>query len=488
MTAAAPDRWAAPNYASFTGTDATPLQQTFQSLSTYLEKINNSVTIASGTGVTSLTGTANQITVSASTGAVTLSLPTNVTLVGGITVGGNVALTANSTRISQNSTSTWSGDAGAGFGKLEYHSNRWYINAGSDSTEIVNFRRGSSSVATINNAGTLTAYTGTRSVTLGAWTTDAAWAGVQGGNGYLLLGHSSDTSMYLRTSGGGDVYIGGANTNTIRVGSGGAQITGTLQVSNYVAAGGTGNTDTGSVSCNGWFRAYDSTGLYFQSYGGGWHMTDSTWIRSYNNKNVYMSHEVRVGGVFSANAQRYRGSYGGISFGNNGALNNWDGIEWQAPYSQTLMIGQIGAAGYSGMYYNNNTWSWLFNYGTMVIPSDVRYKRDIHPLNIGLNFIKELEPISYLKLTESPDDDPEATQSGYYYGFTAQNVRAALDVCGETRDVRIHDIGGPNMGLVACTEDAVYDRQFIGLSEFIGPIVLAIKELEQRVSQLEGTV
>lgn len=85
MTAANPDRWAAPNYASFTGTDATPLQQTFQSLSTYLEKINNSVTIASGTGVTSLAGTANQITVSASTGAVTLSLPANISVVGTLT-------------------------------------------------------------------------------------------------------------------------------------------------------------------------------------------------------------------------------------------------------------------------------------------------------------------------------------------------------------------------------------------------------------------
>jgi hypothetical protein len=29
--------------------------------------------------------------------------------------------------------------------------------------------------------------------------------------------------------------------------------------------------------------------LYFSTYGGGWQMTDSTWIRSYNSKNVYVS-------------------------------------------------------------------------------------------------------------------------------------------------------------------------------------------------------
>jgi hypothetical protein len=140
----------------------------------------------------------------------------------------------------------------------------------------------------------------------------------------------------------------------------------------------------------------------------------------------------------------------------------------------------------SGMYRNNNAWNWLFDYSTLSIGSDERYKRDIEPLSLGLNFIESLEPISYLRLTETPDDDPEATQEGYYYGFTAQNVRTALDSAGETRDVKIHDIGGPNMGLVACTEDAVYDRQYIGITEFIAPMVQAIKELSDKVKALEG--
>lgn len=438
MTASAPDRWAAPNYASFTGSDATPLQQTFQSLSTYLEKINNSVTIASAagvssavagtgisvsgatgavtftnTGVTSLAGTTNQITVSGATGAVTLSLPSAVSI-----------------------------------------------------------------------TGTMTAYTGTRSITLGVWTPDPNWGGVVSSNGYLLMGHNSDSNCYLRTSGVGNVNIGGNGNNTLIVGSGSASITGSFTVSNYIAAGGTGNTDSGSVSCTGWFRAYNATGLYFQSYGGGWWMTDSTWIRSYGSKNVYMDNEVRIGNRLSGNVGRVRGSYGSISFGGNGATNVWDGIEW-TDTPQTLMLqGDF----YSGMYRNNNSWNWLWNYSTLVVGSDIRYKRDIQPLNIGLNFIKALEPISYLKVTERIDDDPDATEEGYYYGFSAQNVREALDACGETRDVKIHDIGGPNMGLVACVEGAVYDRQYLGVTEFLGPIVLAIKELEQRILQLEGTV
>jgi hypothetical protein len=66
---------------------------------------------------------------------------------------GSISLTGNTTSFRQNSTSSWSGDAPNGVGKLEYHSNRWYINAGEDSTLVAQFRRGASDVANINNSG-----------------------------------------------------------------------------------------------------------------------------------------------------------------------------------------------------------------------------------------------------------------------------------------------------------------------------------------------
>jgi hypothetical protein len=61
------------------------------------------------------------------------------------------------------------------------------------------------------------------------------------------------------------------------------------------------------------------------------------------------------------------------------------------------------------MYRDNNTWNWLFDYSTLAVGSDERYKREIEPLTLGLNFIEQLEPVSFLKLTEDPNDDPEAT-------------------------------------------------------------------------------
>lgn len=45
---------------------------------------------------------------------------------------------------------------------------------------------------------------------------------------------------------------------------------------------------------DGWLRTTGSTGWYSESYGGGWNMTDSTWMRSYNDKPIYTA-----GGIYS---------------------------------------------------------------------------------------------------------------------------------------------------------------------------------------------
>jgi len=45
-----------------------------------------------------------------------------------------------------------------------------------------------------------------------------------------------------------------------------------------------------------WFRVYGSGGLYFETHGGGWQMTDSTWIRSYNGKAIYTTGTIATTG------------------------------------------------------------------------------------------------------------------------------------------------------------------------------------------------
>ena len=52
----------------------------------------------------------------------------------------------------------------------------------------------------------------------------------------------------------------------------------------------------GSIRSSSWLRVDGSAGLYFESYGGGWNMTDSTWIRNYNSKAVLLNNTLRLDG------------------------------------------------------------------------------------------------------------------------------------------------------------------------------------------------
>ena len=50
-----------------------------------------------------------------------------------------------------------------------------------------------------------------------------------------------------------------------------------------------GGSQVNTIYANAWFRAQGDTGLYFQDHGGGFYMTDNTWIRTYNNASFYQN-------------------------------------------------------------------------------------------------------------------------------------------------------------------------------------------------------
>lgn len=82
---------------------------------------------------------------------------------------------------------------------------------------------------------------------------------------------------------GNDIY----NNNSGNVGVGTASPSFKFEVAGDVYANG------------GWLRASGNQGLYFQSHGGGWYMSDATWIRTYNNKSIYQNTgTLRTDGTF----------------------------------------------------------------------------------------------------------------------------------------------------------------------------------------------
>ena len=71
-----------------------------------------------------------------------------------ISSAGATGLNITSTDIRSSASSTWTGNPG-GAGKIQYHSNRWYIVADSSSNRVVQFRRDGSDVSYIDNSGRL---------------------------------------------------------------------------------------------------------------------------------------------------------------------------------------------------------------------------------------------------------------------------------------------------------------------------------------------
>ncbi|BAT22282.1 hypothetical protein [Yellowstone lake phycodnavirus 2] len=56
---------------------------------------------------------------------------------------------------------------------------------------------------------------------------------------------------------------------------------------------------TGGRYTSDYFRIYGSGGIYWQDYGGGWYMVDSTFMRVYGDKYIYTGGQIRCAGGFS---------------------------------------------------------------------------------------------------------------------------------------------------------------------------------------------
>lgn len=51
----------------------------------------------------------------------------------------------------------------------------------------------------------------------------------------------------------------------------------------------------GDIQADGWIRTKGEAGWYSQTYGGGWHMSDSTYLRSWNTKSVFVGNSIYIG-------------------------------------------------------------------------------------------------------------------------------------------------------------------------------------------------
>jgi hypothetical protein len=122
--------------------------------------------------------------------------------------------------------------------------------------------------------------------------------------------------------------------------------------------------------------------------------------------------------------------------------------------------------------------------GTSVTaPSDIRLKEDIQDEEVGLDFINDLRPVTFLWKKEKDvpsemnvykaDSETRVMNGKYNHGFIAQEVKEVIDN---------HDL---KEGFEMWQEDEADGRQRIGEAALMSVMVKAVQELSAQVEELK---
>lgn len=174
------------------------------------------------------------------------------------------------------------------------------------------------------------------------------------------------------------------------------------------------DTDMRFTIYDNWLYTTGNNGWYNSTYGGGWFMQDSTWVRSYNDKNIY------TGGRIKANTAletRYIDSTGGnldINANGNTLFINANAqsganlnINRQWSGSKGTEISIYNSKGKGWGYLGNSEYSFYRVYGAGGSVSARESKYDIQKYDTELlyNYVKEANVYAYRGVSDERDED-----------------------------------------------------------------------------------
>lgn len=191
----------------------------------------------------------------------------------------------------------------------------------------------------------------------------------------------------------------------------------------------------------------------------------------YNDGVAYNTGDVRLTvGAWSGTPQIFlaRNGVSGIVMKVNGSGNfvlEANGTECLVARGGTALTPGIAAGQHLGSA--SYPWDEVHTQGGVITTSDVRTKRDITACPLGLDFVRSLRPVAYLR---EGDEDNAPIQTG----FIAQEVARSLP-------------GGLSWaGWMTPDPDDADGRQGLRYDAFIAPLVAAVQELAERVEKLES--
>lgn len=235
---------------------------------------------------------------------------------------------------------------------------------------------------------------GLRVAMTGTPTTGAYWSDTLWINGYYGTDVPSCNALHFPRDGSSEMYISSQAYNATAYGtkyrfwssknsnkSDSPWICSTLSAS--------GRVSCADVYSNGWLRTVGKTGWYSESYGGGWYMTDSTWLRAFDNKQIYTgstsANAIHTAGGINASGRIYAGSYiethGGLVCAGVGNSGGASGFNVYASFYGNGQHGgiEIGASDNVfgiGVRSNDHMYWWWTNAGSIGSSSNKSYIMD----------------------------------------------------------------------------------------------------------------
>lgn len=214
-----------------------------------------------------------------------------------------------------------------------------------------------------------------------------------------------------------------------------------ISVQNNVESYGSGSVGTASKPWNGmyssnWFRSTGATGWYSETYGGGIHMDNSSWVKAYNRP-FYSSAVHAIGShSYNVNLKLEHASHAsievtggnytmGLGCHSNGLWHWWRGTDNPSSDSNKEYVMQYDGTtwNFTGVLYaSSGIWTNGYVSAKGQNQSDARLKTDIKNFN-ATSIIKSLRPVSFkwneLARKNSKAFDTDEVQ----YGLIAQEVK-----------------------------------------------------------------
>ena len=191
-----------------------------------------------------------------------------------------------------------------------------------------------------------------------------------------------------------------------------------------------------------------------------------------------ISYEVEAGGTGSTNSMVFR------SAGTGGGTNNAErmrikgnGVLVKSGNSTTARIlPETDTVGYIGE--SAHRWNAVYAVTGTIQTSDVREKTEIKPTQLGLDFVNDLNPVSYKWIDNERLDAGKDKRN--HQGLIAQEVAKTLEKHG----VNKNEFGGLDIQKT----DKYDDFHGMSYEQLVAPMIKAIQELKAEIEELKKQI